>query len=89
MIAAFLFALHFFFLIYIFVWKIQTEDLVHALQNAALIIILFTVGWGISSSLLKLVMEPEGFGVHLDRETFALVILTAAEYFFYKIFFKK
>ncbi len=49
------------------------------------ILLIFSVGWSISTFLLKLVVTEKGFGVWLDRDTLSLVVLTVMEAAFYTI----
>jgi hypothetical protein len=72
----------------IFTKKWQEENLSSGLLNIGLIGILFAVGWSISGMAVKAVMEPEGFGIYFDRDTLSLVLVTAAEYFFYRMYYK-
>ena len=53
-----------------------------------LIAILFSVGWTITGSIAPLIMEPKGFGIFFDRDTFSLTLLTIGEFFFYLIYYK-
>ncbi|MBS4033753.1 MAG: hypothetical protein KGZ85_04750 [Ignavibacterium sp.] len=89
MITAFIFFLHFIFLLIIFTKKWQDEGLSSGFINLALIGILFAVGWTITGLIAKLVMEPEGFGIYYDRDTFSLTLLTIAEFFFYKFYYQE
>ena len=89
MISAFVFFLHFLFALLIFTKKWQQEGLSFAFLNMGLIAILFTVGWSITGMISKIFMEPEGLGFYLTRDDFSLVILTIAEYFFYRIYYKE
>jgi hypothetical protein len=89
MITAVIFAIHFIFAVIIFTKKWQEDGLSSAFLNIALIGILFTVGWSITGMFSKLLMEPEGFGIYLDRDTFALLLLTIIEIFFYKFYYKE
>lgn len=89
MITAFIFFAHFLFALIIFTKKWQDEDLKSGLINLALIGILFSVGWSITGIIAKLLMEPEGFGLHFDRDTFSLVLLTIAEYFFFRFYYSE
>ncbi|MEE9449843.1 MAG: hypothetical protein V3V72_07290 [Ignavibacteriaceae bacterium] len=89
MISAFVFFLHFLFALLIFTKKWQQEGLSFAFLNLGLIAILFTVGWSITGMISKLFMEPEGLGIYLTRDDFSLVLLTAAEYFFYRMYYKE
>lgn len=72
----------------IFTKKWQDEGLQSGFLNIALIGILFAVGWTISGMIAKLVMEQEGLGIYYDRDTFSLTLLTIAEYFFYRFYYK-
>ncbi len=89
MISAFVFFLHFLFALLIFTKKWQDEGLSNAFLNLGLIAILFTVGWSVTGMISKLIMEPEGLGIYLTRDDFSLVLLTVAEYFFYRIYYKE
>lgn len=73
----------------IFTKKWQEEGLSSGLINLALIGILFTVGWTITGMIAKLVMVQEGLGIYYDRDTFSLTLLTIAEYFFYKFYYRE
>lgn len=88
MITAFIFFLHFIFILVIFTKKWQEESVSAGFLNLALIGILFAVGWAISGIIAKLVMEQEGLGIYYDRDTFSLTLLTIAEYFFYRFYYK-
>lgn len=89
MITAFIFFGHFIFALIIFTKKWQDESLSAGLLNVTLIAILFTVGWTIAGMIAKAFMEPKGFGIQFDRDTFALTILTIVEYFFYRFYYKE
>ncbi|MBA4250174.1 MAG: hypothetical protein C0442_00405 [Chlorobiaceae bacterium] len=88
MITSIIFFGHLFFSLIIFTKKMQDENLSSAFQNVALIAILFSVGWVVSGIISKLLMEPEGFGIYLDRDAFSLIILSIAEYFFYRMYYR-
>ena len=51
--------------------------------------LIFFVGWGISSFILKLVMDQGGFGPGLDRDALSLLLLTIVEGGFYYVFFSR
>ena len=89
MITAFIFFIHFIFALVIFTKKWQTESLSSAFINIILIIILFSIGWSLTTLLAKLLFEPAGFGIHFDRDTISLSILTVVEFFFYRIYFRE
>jgi len=50
-------------------------------------VLIFFVGWSISSFFTKLFLGPKGFGVYLDRDAVSLLLLTIAEGIFYYFFF--
>lgn len=89
MITALIFTLHLVFTIIIFTKKWQEEGLSSGFINISLIAVLFTVGWSISGMFAKLVMEPKGFGIQFDRDTFSLSLLSIGEYLFYRIYYKE
>src|SRR3989304_9177058 len=88
MIISIIFFIHLIFSLVIFTIKWQEEKLSAAFMNIGLIGVLFAVGWSIASVIAKAVMEPKGFGIHFDRDTFALTLLTIGEYFFYRLYYK-
>mgnify|MGYP000858758395 FL=1 len=89
MVTAFIFFAHIMFILVIFTKKWQDESLASGLTNAALIIVLFAVGWSISTSLIKVLFEPKGLGMHYDSDAIALTLLTIIEFFFYKMYYKE
>lgn len=88
MINAVIFTVHLIFALVVYTKKWQDESVSMALLNVGLIGILFSVGWGITTMIAKSLMEAEGFGVQFDRDTFALTLLSIAEYFFYKMYYR-
>ena len=89
MISALIFCGHLIFITYIFTKKWQVESLSSAFTNAALIIILFTIGWSITVMIGKLIMEKEGLGLYFDRDTFSLLLLSIIEFLFYRMYYGK
>ncbi len=89
MISALIFSAHIVFVAVVFTKKWQDESLSSAFINLALIIVLFAVGWSISTSLVKLVIDAKGFGIHFDADAISLTILALAEYFFYRFYYKE
>lgn len=87
MITAFIFFVHLVFITVVFTKKWQDESLSSALSNVALIVILFSVGWAVTGMIARAVMEPKGFGLYFDRDTFSLFLLSIAEYFFYRLYY--
>jgi len=87
MITAFIFFAHLIFGLVIFTKKWQEDNIASAFLNVGLIAILFSVGWTITGIVSKLLMEPPGFGIQFDRDTFSLALLSIAEYFFYRMYY--
>lgn len=89
MVSALIFCGHLIFILYIFTKKWQDESLSSAFINLALIIILFSVGWSITTSVVKIFFESKGFGLHFDSDTIALTLLSIIEYFFYRFYYRE
>jgi len=87
MVSALIFAAHLVFASVIFTKKWQDESLSTAFINIALIIILFSVGWSITTSLVKLVFEPKGLGLYYNSDDIALTFLAILEFLFYKVYY--
>jgi formate hydrogenlyase subunit 3/multisubunit Na+/H+ antiporter MnhD subunit len=88
MASAIIFAGHLIFVLYIFTKKWQEDSLSSAFINLALIVILFSVGWSISTSLVNLVFEPKGFGLYFNRDDISLTFLSIAEFLFYRMYYR-
>ncbi len=89
MITALIFTGHLVFIIYIFTKKWQTESLQSAFLNLAFIVILFSVGWSISTMFLKLFVDSQGLGIHFDRDAISLTLLSIIEIFFYRMYYRE
>jgi uncharacterized membrane protein YhdT len=87
MVTSFIFFAHLFFALTIFTKKWQYESLAGAFSNMALIGILFSVGWTITTVIAKSIMSTKGFGIYFDRDAFSLSLLTISEFFFYKMYY--
>ena len=88
MITAIIFFAHFIFLLIIFTKKWQEEGISSAWMNVGLIVILFAVGWTVTGMIAKILMEQAGFGIHFDRDTFSVTLLTIMEVFFYRFYYR-
>ena len=88
MISALIFAAHLVFMSVIFTKKWQDEKLSSAFTNLALMIILFAVGWSIATSIVKIFFDQKGLGIQFDADTISLTLLSIAEYFFYRFYYK-
>jgi hypothetical protein len=72
----------------VFTKRWQEEGTGEGFLSLAFMGLIFFVGWGMASFLVKLVMAPEGFGVYFNRDTAGLVLLTVAEGIFYYFYFR-
>ena len=88
MIFVIIFIAHFIFALTIFIKKFKSDGLSTAGMNLVLIIILFAVGWTVTTMISKLLMEPEGFGTEFNRDAFSLTLLTVIEIIFYYYYYK-
>lgn len=88
MVIAFIFLLHIIFIVYIIYKRVKSNSTSSALIDVIFIIIIFSVGWSLSTMFCKLFWEPIGFGKYFDRDTISLTLLTIVEYFFFKFYFK-
>lgn len=87
MITAIIFFAHFIFTLIIFTKKWQDEGVSAAWMNVGLIAILFAVGWTVTGMIAKILLEQAGLGIHFDRDTFSLTLLTIMEVFFYRFYY--
>ncbi len=89
MISALILSAHLIFITIIFTKKWQEESLSAALINVALIIILFSVGWSISTTIVKIFFDEKGLGLHFNADTISLTLLSIVEFFFYRFYYKE
>ena len=88
MITALIFSAHLVFMLVIFTKKWQDESLGSAFINLTLLIILFAVGWSISTSVVKIFIDSKGFGIQFDSDAISLTLLSITEFFFYRFYYK-
>lgn len=67
----------------------QEEGVVEGFLAVFFMGLLFFVGWGMTSFILKLVMAKEGFGILLDRDAASLLLLTMCEAVFYRLYLRQ
>lgn len=85
MVAASIFALHGAVLLGVIIWKARTEGWTEAALAGGFLVIIFSVGWTLGGLLAALLFEPEGVAEWMNRDTIALVIVTAGEAAFYTV----
>ena len=86
MIAVFIFYIHIVAAATIFTKRWQEAGLGEGFLAVGFILLIFSVGWSVTTFILKLFIEKEGLAVWLDRDTLSLVLLTIAEIMFYYIY---
>lgn len=70
-----------------FTTEYQKDGTAAGLLSVGFFVLIFSVGWSISSFILRYVMEAPGFGSWLDRDALSLVVLTIGEALFYYFYF--
>lgn len=86
MVELFVFYIHVVAVVTMFTKRWQEEGWSEAFLVIFFMGLIFFVGWSISSFLMKLIVEKEGFGLLLDRDAASLLLLTMGEvilYYFY------
>ncbi|MBI5216256.1 MAG: hypothetical protein HY960_10935 [Ignavibacteriae bacterium] len=82
MIILFVFYLHTVAAIYSFTKRWQETNFIWGFLSVILIVLVFSVGWTLADSLLKLVIEKPGLGPMFDRDAMALSLVTIIEILF-------
>jgi hypothetical protein len=67
----------------------QEEGWTGGVLAALFMLVVFFVGWSISSFLMKLILEEQGFGWYLDRDAASLLLLTLGELVLYYFYFRE
>jgi len=55
------------------------------LLGVGFVVLVFAVGWSLSTIIVGWFMSPRGFGIWFDRDAAALTLLTILEGFFYTL----
>lgn len=72
----------------VFTKRWQEEGTGEAALSIAFMSLIFFVGWGMASFIVKLILPPEGLGHFFNRDTAGLTLLTLAEALFYYFYFR-
>jgi hypothetical protein len=88
MIPLFVFFVHIVAFAAIFTKRWQDEGIGEGLLGVMFALLIFFVGWSMAAFIIKLVMQPEGFGKWFDRDAASLLSLTVAEGIFYYFYFR-
>jgi hypothetical protein len=66
----------------------QEDGLSEGILAVFFVALIFFVGWGMTSFIMKIFMPPEGFGAFFDRDSAALALLTLLESVFYYFYLR-
>jgi formate hydrogenlyase subunit 3/multisubunit Na+/H+ antiporter MnhD subunit len=83
MITLFIFYIHTVAAVTFFTRRWQEANWKEGLLAVGFLLLIFSVGWTMSTFLVGLCIGERGFGVLLDRDTLSLVLLTVMESVFY------
>jgi hypothetical protein len=66
----------------------QEDGFLEGMLAVFTMVLIFFVGWAMSSFIVKLFMDPEGFGRFFNRDAAGLVLLTLGEAVFYYFYYR-
>lgn len=89
MIPLIIFYLHIIGITFSFTSEYQKESLSAGFLSVGFVVLIFSVGWSISSFFLKYLIGEAGFGLWLNRDSLSLLLLTVAEVLFYFFYFNE
>ncbi len=89
MITLFVFYIHIVAAVVLFTKHWQDGDWKEGLLSVGFLSLVFSVGWSISTFILKILIDEKGFGVWLDRDALALTLLLLIESVFFYFQLKK
>jgi hypothetical protein len=88
MVTLFVFYIHTVAAVYTFTEQYQEEGIGAGTLAVAFMGIVFSVGWSISTFVLKFLVSERGFGIYFNRDAMSLAVLTAGEAMFYYFYLK-
>ena len=89
MIPLIIFYLHIIGISAAFTSEYQKDGISSAFLSVGFIVLIFSVGWTISTFMLKYIIREAGFGMWLNRDAFSLLLLTIGETIFYYNYFSE
>ncbi len=66
----------------------QDEGIGEGILAVFFVALIFFVGWGMTSFVMKILMSAEGFGKAFDRDSASLALLTILEAVFYYFYLR-
>ncbi len=88
MVALFVFYLHTIAAVYGFTDQYQEEGLSAGVLAVAFMGIIFSVGWSITTFILKYLVDEKGIGIYFNRDAMSLALLTVGEGIFYYFYLR-
>jgi len=89
MIPLVIFYIHIVAGVYVFTKRWQDDNTAEAFIAVGFMTVVFFVGWAVSTYVLKLFVNQEGFGNFFDRDAMSLTLLTFVEAGLYSMYGKK
>ena len=88
MVALFVFYIHTVAAVYAFTDQYQEEGVGAGTLAVAFMGIIFSVGWSISTFILKYLVDEKGFGIYFNRDAMSLALLSLGEGIFYYFYLR-
>ncbi len=88
MIPLFIFYIHIVAVVAAFTDEYQKEGVSAGALTVGFMVLIFSVGWSITTFVLKFLMNEKGFGVILNRDACTLLLLTIGEGIFYFLYYR-
>jgi len=83
MVTLFVFYIHVVAAVTMFTKRWQEDGLKEGFLGVLFLVLIFSVGWSISTFIMKIFVDEKGFGIWLDRDALSLVLLTVLEFLFF------
>jgi len=85
MITLFIFYAHVIAAVTLYTRRWQEANWKEGILAVGFLLLIFSVGWSISTFIMKLLVSEKGFAVWLDRDTLSLLLLAMMEGVFFSI----
>ena len=85
MITLLVFTAHTVAAVVLFTKRWQEGDLKEGFLAVGFLLLIFSVGWSITTFVMKLVVDERGLALWLDRDTMALLLLAILEAVFFSV----
>ena len=85
MVSILIFYIHTVAAVWLFTKRWQEGDWKEGVLAVGFLVLIFAVGWSMSTFILKLFMDEKGFAVWLDRDALSLLLLGVMEAVFFYV----